>query len=150
MININHLKITISGAIGIIGGAIVKFLGGWSEDLTTLLIFMAVDFLMGLLIASVWKKSSKSESGALNSISAWKGLVRKGVTLLVVLVAHRLDVSLGVDYIRTAVIIAFVVNEAISIVENMGIMGIPLPAVITRAIDILKSKVDIEKMEEKE
>ena len=150
MININHLKITISGAIGIIGGAIVKFLGGWSEDLTTLLIFMAVDFIMGLLIASVWKKSSKSESGALNSISAWKGLVRKGVTLLVVLVAHRLDVSLGVDYIRTAVIIAFVVNEAISIVENMGIMGIPLPAVITRAIDILKSKVDIEKMEEKE
>ena len=146
----NYLKTKILSAIGIIGGAVVKFLGGWSEDLTTLLIFMAVDFIMGLLIASVWKKSGKSESGALNSVSAWKGLVRKGVTLLIVLVAHRLDVSFGVEYIRTAVIIAFITNEAISIVENMGIMGIPLPAVITRAIDVLKSKADMEKMEEKE
>ena len=120
-------------------------LGGWSEDLTTLLIFMAVDFTTGLLIAAIWKKSGKSQTGALNSRSAWKGLIRKGVTLLVVLVANRLDITLGVNYIRTGVIIAFIVNEAISIVENLGIMGIPLPVMITKAIDILKQKSEAEK-----
>lgn len=142
---INYVRTTILSVIGVVGGILVKWLGGWSEDLTTLLIFMAVDFITGLLIASIWKKSRKSETGTLNSISAWKGLVRKGVSLLVVLVAHRLDVSLAVDYIRTAVIIAFLVNEAISIVENLGIMGIPLPSVITRAIEVLKNKSDGER-----
>lgn len=142
---INYVRTTFLSVIGVVGGILVKWLGGWSEDLTTLLIFMAVDFITGLLIASIWKKSRKSETGTLNSISAWKGLVRKGVSLLVVLVAHRLDVSLAVDYIRTAVIIAFLVNEAISIVENLGIMGIPLPSVITRAIEVLKNKSDGER-----
>ena len=48
--------------------------------------------------------------------------------------------SLEVNYIRTAAIIGFILNEALSIVENAGLMGIPLPEVITKAIDILKKK----------
>lgn len=144
MEKLNTFKMTIMLVVGGIGGAIAKLLGGWSEDLNTLLILMAVDFIMGLLIAAVWKKSGKSETGALNSISAWKGLIRKGVSLLVVLVAHRLDVTLGMDYIRTGVIIAFITDETISIFENLGIMGIPLPPVITKAIDVLKNKTESE------
>ena len=73
--------------------------------------------------------------------------MRKGVTLLVVLVAHRLDILIGTDYIRTAVIIAFCANELISIVENLGIMGVPLPTVITKAIEILQNKADEEAKE---
>ena len=72
MEKLNTLKMTVMFTIGGIGGALAKLLGGWSEDLNTLLILMAVDFIMGLLIAAVWKKSGKSETGALNSISAWK------------------------------------------------------------------------------
>ena len=120
----------------------MRLLGGWGEDMTTLLIFMGVDFLLGLAIAAIWKKSGKSETGALNSWSAWLGLVRKGASLAVVLIGHRLDIMLGLDYIRTAVIIAFCADELISIVENLGIMGVPLPAVVTKAIDVLKSKVE--------
>lgn len=142
MQNINHLKNTIITIAGAAGGFIAKWLGGWTEDLTTLLIFMGVDFVMGLAIAAIWKKSSKSQTGALNSMAAWQGLWRKGGSLLVVLVAHRLDIALGVDYIRTAVIIAFIANEGISIIENLGIMGVPMPAVLTRAIDVLKNKAD--------
>lgn len=144
MEKLNTFKMMIMFIAGGIGGFVAKLLGGWSEDLNTLLILMAVDFIMGLLIAAVWKKSGKSETGALNSISAWKGLIRKGVSLLVVLVAHRLDVTIGTDYIRTAVIIAFIADETISIVENLGIMGIPLPPVITKAIDVLKNKTESE------
>ncbi len=126
--------------IGGVGGIMANLLGGWSEDLKTLLLFMAVDFFMGLAIAAFWKKSNKSQSGALSSTSAWMGIMKKGGTLLVILVANRLDIMMGMDYIRTTTIIAFIVNEVISITENIAIMGIPLPGVITKAIDVLKTK----------
>lgn len=61
-----------------------------------------------------------------------------------VLVAYRIDLILGLDYIRNAVIIAFITNELISLVENAGLMGVPLPAVITKAIDILQKKSESE------
>lgn len=61
-----------------------------------------------------------------------------------VLVAYRLDLVIGTTYIRDAVIIAFIANETISLVENAGLMGLPLPAVITKAIDILQKKTESE------
>jgi len=140
MEKITSVKVSIITVIGAIGSFIANLFGGWTSDLVTLIIMMGIDFTMGLLIAAVWKKSGKSENGALSSWSAWKGLCRKGVSLLFVLIAYRLDLALGVDYIRTAVIIGFIVNELISIVENAGIMGIPIPGVITRAIDLLRNK----------
>lgn len=131
-------------AVGVAGGFVAELFGGWGEDMQTLLIFMGIDMILGLAIAAIWKKSGKSENGALNSWSAWKGLMRKGASLLVVLIAHRLDMMIGCDYIRTAVVIAFCADELISIVENLGIMGVPLPAVITKAIDVLKERSETE------
>lgn len=142
MTNIKAFTCTL---IGVTGGIITKLFGGWSEDMVTLIVFMAVDFIMGLLLAGVFHKSNKSESGHLNSRAGWKGLCKKGVTLLFVLIAHRLDVSLNTEYIRTATIIGFIANELISIVENAGLMGVPLPEVITKAIEILKNKGEEEK-----
>ena len=60
--------------------------------------------------------------------------------LLFVLIAYRLDLAIGTNYIRDAVIIGFIANELISITENAGLMGIPLPGVLTKAIDVLKKK----------
>lgn len=137
-----NLKTVLLTVVGGVGSIVANLCGGWGEDLTTLLLFMCIDYITGLLIAAIWKRSGKSRNGALSSYCAWKGLVRKGASLLVVVVAHRLDLMIGADYIRTAVIIAFCGNEVISIVENMGIMGIPLPAVITKSIDILKNKAE--------
>ena len=140
MEQIAGIKAMLCTAIGAVLGWIVNMIGGWSEDLTTLLVFMAVDFLLGLLVAGVWKKSNKSDTGALSSWSAWKGLCRKGASLLVILIAYRLDVTLGVNYIRTAVIIAFIVNEGISILENLGIMGVKYPETLKKALDIVTDK----------
>lgn len=138
-ITLNHRAafIAISGAVG---GLIAELFGGWDSDITTLIIFMAIDYIMGIIVAAIFKKSDKSESGALSSRSAWTGLVKKFVTLLIVLIAHRLDVLLGVAYIRTAAVIGFCSSELVSIVENAGLMGVPLPPVIIKAIDILKNK----------
>ena len=92
----------------------------------------------------MFHRSGKSESGALESHAGWKGLLKKGVTLLVVLVACRLDLLMGSTFIRDAVIIAFIVNEVISIAENAGLMGIRIPKVITGAIEVLKRKSERE------
>ena len=147
--NLNTIKALFLGVTGAVGSFIVNvLLGGWTEDLKTLIIFMAIDFVMGILVAAIWKKSGKSESGALNSISAWKGLCRKGCSLLVVMVAYRLDVTLGVNYIKTAVVIAFIANEGISIIENYGIMGGPMPKVLKKAFEVLQQKADMEEINE--
>ena len=132
----------ICTGIGAVGGAIGAAFGGWDAALATLLIFMAVDYISGLIVAGVFHNSKKTESGTLESRAGWKGLCRKAVTLLFVLIAYRLDLVIGVNYIRDAVIIGFIANELISIVENAGLMGVPLPTVIQNAIDILTQKPD--------
>jgi toxin secretion/phage lysis holin len=126
--------------VGAVGGFIATMFGGWSEALITLIIFMSVDYITGLAVAGIFKKSKKSESGALESRAGFKGLCRKGVALLIVLVAVRLDIVMQTSYIKDAVIIAFIANEAISIIENAGLMGLPIPAVIVKAIDVLKKE----------
>lgn len=126
--------------VGVVGGFIAMVFGGWSDALATLMIFMGVDYVTGLIVAGIFKKSKKSESGALESRAGFKGLCRKGVALLIVLVAVRLDIITHTTYIRDAVVIAFIANESISIIENAGLMGVPIPAVIVKAIDVLKKE----------
>lgn len=136
------MKRVICTVVGMVGGFIASFFGGWSTGLVTLLIFMSIDYLSGLIVAGVFHNSPKTGTGTLESRAGWKGLCRKCMTLLFVLIAYRLDLELSTNYIRDAVIIGFMTNELISIVENAGLMGLPLPAVITKAIDVLTKKVE--------
>ena len=125
-----------------VGSVIASLFGGWDAALVTLVIFMAIDYVTGLLVAGVFHNSGKTENGALESRAGWKGLCRKCITLLMVLVATRLDLVTGTNFIRDAVVIAFIANETISIVENAGLMGINIPPAITSAIEVLKKKSD--------
>lgn len=135
------MKEGLCTGIGVVGSFIAAMFGGWDAGVATLIMFMVIDWITGgILLPAVFKKSPKSENGALESRAGWKGLCRKCMTLLFVLIAYRLDLALGVSYIRDAVIIGFMANELISIVENAGLMGLPLPAVITKAIDVLTKK----------
>lgn len=134
------MKEGICTAVGILGSMVAAVFGGWDEALITLIIFMVVDYISGMIVAGVFHNSKKTATGTLESRAGWKGLCRKCVTLLFVIVAERLDVVMGVDYVRNAVIIGFIANELISIVENAGLMGIPLPKAIQNAIDILTAK----------
>lgn len=138
------MKVKILSLLGCVGSVIASLFGGWDAALVTLIIFMGIDYFTGLIVAGVFHTSEKTENGTLESRAGWKGLCRKGVTLLVVLVACRLDLMMGSNFIRDAVVIAFVANETISIIENAGLMGIPIPAVITKAIEVLKKKSESE------
>jgi toxin secretion/phage lysis holin len=134
------MKEWICTAIGAVGGLFAWLFGGWDTALVTLCLFMAIDYVSGLVVAGIFHNSKKTSSGALESKAGWKGLCKKGMTLLFVLIAYRLDLAIGTSYIRDAVIIGFMANELISIVENAGLMGLPLPAIINKAIDVLQNK----------
>lgn len=129
-------------AFGAIGAFFAGFFGGWSAGLTTLMIFMGIDYISGLIVAGVFHRSPKSEGGALESRAGWKGLVRKGMTLLIVLIGCRMDLLLDVNYIRDALVIAFCVNEVLSIIENAGLMGVPIPKILSQAIELLSAKAE--------
>lgn len=133
------MKETICTIAGVVGSFIAGLFGGWDTALTTLLLFMGIDYITGLAVAACGK-SPKSDTGRLSSKIGWRGIAKKCVSLLLVLVAVRLDITLGTSYIRDAVCIAFVANELLSITENAGLLGVPLPTVITKAIELLQSK----------
>ena len=134
------LKIYVCSAIGFVGGTIVSLLGGWDSALATLICCIVLDYLTGLIVAGVFNNSNKTETGALESRAGLKGLCRKIMIILFVGLAYRLDILLNTDYIRYTVIIGFICNEVISLIENAGLMGVPIPAVLTKAIDVLKNK----------
>lgn len=148
--DINTFKKGWSLVVGAVGGIWLTLWGSWSLAMTILMICMGVDYLSGLVVAGVFRNSKKSENGGLDSNVGWKGLIRKGATLLVILVAHFVDLLIGTQYIRDAVVIAFTVNEILSILENCALMGVPIPAVLLKGIDILKKQGEPEDEEPEE
>lgn len=137
-------KEVIFTTTGIIGAFIAQLFGGWTQGMTTLVILMIVDYIMGILVAAVFGTSKKTDDGKLESRAGWKGLVRKGVTLLIILVATRIDMLMGTTFVRDAAVIGFSANELLSIVENAGLMGIPMPKVITDAVEVLQNRAEEE------
>ncbi len=138
MTYIKEITCTILGAIGTF---IAGLLGGWDASIAALLLCMSVDYILGVAIA-ITKNSLKTPSGGLSSAVGFKGLLKKGVIVLLVFVATQLDAVLGTSYIRDAVCIGFIANELISIIENAGLLGVPLPSALTDAIEILQNKTD--------
>ena len=126
--------------LGILAASGVKLFGGWTPTLNIVLILMGIDLAAGFLVAAVFKKSPKSESGAASSSAMLKGICKKIMMIFLLAVAHQLDVALGVDYIMLAATYGFIANEALSIVENAGLMGIVKSDVIVNAIEVLKGK----------
>lgn len=134
------MKERICTALGIVGSAIAAAFGGWDSALVALMVCISVDYVSGSLVALVFHNSRKSESGAYNSAYGLKGLCKKCMMLLFVLVAVQIDSLMGSDYIRDAVCIGFSINEILSIVENLGLAGIPMPRAVTNALEQLQKK----------
>ena len=126
--------------LGAIGSVISELFGGLTSAMTTLVIFMLIDYITGILVAAVFKKSNKTEDGGLESKAGWKGLIRKFSTLLIVLISIRLDIIFNTTIISNCVVFTFLANELLSLLENVGLMGIPLPSVLTEVISVLNKK----------
>lgn len=128
---------TLAGALG---AAASWAFGGWDAAMAALVICISVDYISGSVVALVFHRSSKTESGAYNSAYGLKGLCKKGLMLLFVLVAVQIDRILGSDYVRDAVCIGFCANEILSIIENLGLAGIPMPQAVIKALEQLQKK----------
>lgn len=134
------MKNVVLSVIGTVGSCIAGALGGWDTALITLAWFMLIDYATGWILAVVFKKSHKTESGGYSSVIGLKGLCKKFMIFILVMVAYRLDQLIGGSYIRDGSCIIFIGNEAMSILENAGLMGLPIPKVITDALDVLHTK----------
>lgn len=123
-----------------VGSALSYFIGGVDTMFLVLCIFLAIDYITGIIVAGIFKNSPKTDTGKLSSMTSFKGLCKKFFVVILVGVAHLLDVVLGANFIRGGVVLAFISNETISIIENAGLMGVPIPAPLKKAIDILNDR----------
>lgn len=138
--NAKQIYYIILTTFAVAGTWLSNLMGGW-DHLTALLAWvMAVDYVTGWLCAAVWHKSPKTESGGYESRVGFKGLLRKGVIVLIVMIASELDKLTGSQAMRTATILFFAANDGMSILENLGIMGVPYPPVLKNAFEVLRRK----------
>ena len=136
------IKIFILSGAACVGAAIASLFGGWNGAMTTLVILMLIDYVTGIIVAGVFHNSPKCSGGALSSAVGFKGICRKFVILLIVVVACRVDLLLDTNIIRDATCIGFCANELVSLTENAGLMGIPLPRKLVEAIEVLRGDDD--------
>jgi toxin secretion/phage lysis holin len=134
------MKQTLCTGLGITGAFLSWAFGGWDAALTALMICICVDYISGSLVALVFQNSNKSDTGAYNSAYGLKGLCKKGLMLMFVLVAVQIDRLMGADYVRDAVCIGFCSNEILSITENLGLAGVPMPQAVVKALEQLQKK----------
>ena len=137
-----HMKNTMLAVFAAIRTFIANELGGWDAAMQVLVALMVVDYITGVLVAAVWHRSNKSATGALESRAGFKGIVKKCMILLLVWIGVLLDDALGEAYIRTAVILFFIGNEGLSLLENLGLMGVPFPGFLQRALEALREQGD--------
>ncbi|RED84294.1 MULTISPECIES: phage holin family protein [Cohnella] len=117
----------------LLGAAVTFSFGIWNESLTFLLILMAVDYFTGVAA------SIKEGSGLNSSVGFW-GLFKKGLILLVMMITHRLDILLGADMIMGGAVFFYIANELLSIIENYGRLGLPLPDRLKRIVQVLRDR----------
>ena len=133
--------------ISAIGGAIASFFTTMPPLVYILIGVMSIDYVTGLICGAMGK-SKKTETGYLASHEAWKGLLKKGVILLVVLLANLLDIAVSkgagitVEAVMGATCMWFIASEGLSILENVASMGVPVPKILIRMLEIMREKGD--------
>lgn len=127
------MKNIIQIAGGTVGGFLAYWLGGLDAILICLIAMLVIDYITGVL--------SAVHSSTVNSEIGWKGIVKKVVTLLIVALAFIIETATdGLFAIREIVIMFFIANEAISIIENAGKIGIPIPEKLKNILTQIKGE----------
>lgn len=122
-------------------GLVAGLFGGWTPAMTVLAVFMGADYILGC-ICGLLGKSTKTEGGRWLSTTAFKGLLKKGVIMVVVLIASQLDkvVAGGAATFQTLTVFYYIANEGLSVIENAALLGAPFPDALKNALEMLKDK----------
>ena len=135
------IKYIIELIISTLGTMLINIIGKPTDELIILLMLMVIDLITGTLVSAVWHKSSKTKSGKLSSRAMFKGIAKKLLTLVIVVIAYQLDILLNIDIIRYIVIISLIIEEILAIIETIALTGIRVPAIITKGLDILERRL---------
>lgn len=149
MENLVNAKNFLCSGVGVLGGVIFGALGGYTHTLQFLLGIMVLDYILGIAIA-VLKLSPKSKTGGLNSSVGFRGLLKKVGILVMVWIGFQIDLSFNLNVVRNMVILGFLANEVISVIENLGLIGVVKNEAVIKMIDILKKQTNTELMESEE
>jgi toxin secretion/phage lysis holin len=127
-------------AIAAVGGWLGWFLGGCDGLLYALIAFVVVDYITGIMCAIVDKK--------LSSAVGFKGIFKKVLIFALVGIAHILDMNvIGTgSVLRTAIIFFYISNEGVSLLENAGHLGLPIPAKLKAVLEQLHDRAEKEDM----
>ena len=125
-------QIAVNSSAGFIGSIVAYLFGEWSQMLMLFFFVIIMDYLTGVMAAVVEKN--------LSSAVGYKGLIKKFGMVLLVVLAHQLDKFTGQNIIMTGAIFFFIANELISITENYGRIGLPLPPQLKNVIKMLRDK----------
>lgn len=131
------------------GGAIASFFINMPPLVWILLAVMTIDYITGLICAAMGK-SSKTENGYIASHVAWQGLMKKALILLVVLLAALLDQAVskgaGIQFeaVMGATCLWFIASEGLSILENVATMGVPVPKILLKLLEVMRAKGDVQ------
>ena len=120
-----------------IGEAVLHILiGGWDMSLEILLIIMALDYVTGVIGAF--------RNKSVNSSVGYKGLLKKATILIIIILAAQVDRMLGTDnhIFRNCTALSFTINDALSILENLGNMGVRFPKFLMVALEKLQQQVE--------
>ena len=137
-----EVKNGVLAALAAVGGFLADRLGGWDALLQVLIALMAADYITGLIVAGIFKRSPNTPSGALSSAAGFTGLIKKCAALLLIYIGVLLDRAIGDAFVRSALIIFFIGNEGLSLLENVGLMGVKYPQFLMKMLEALRDKGD--------
>ena len=124
-------------------GAVISFFTGIPVIMWVLIAMMTLDYVTGLM-TGMMGVSSKTEGGKLSSRAAFDGLMRKIMIFLVVILSVLVDLAVqygaGVTFnaVTGATCLWFIASEGVSVLENAAEMGVPIPGILRRALEVLK------------
>ena len=128
-------------ALAAVAGAVLGLFGEWTNLHTILVVLMLIDYVTGCVVAALGR-SPKTESGGLSSKVGFVGLAKKGFIMAIVLLATMLDRALGNTSLmfQSTALCYYIANEGLSILENAGLLGVPYPAKLRKALESLREK----------
>lgn len=119
----------IKGVFALVGGSITAVLGGWDLALQVLVLFVVLDYITGLVAA--WYRK------VLNSQVGFRGICKKVLLFIPVAICYALDQVIGQEILRSLAIFFYIANEGLSITENLGLCGVPVPEPLMGALEQL-------------
>ena len=121
---------------------ILAMFGGWSYMLAILLAVIVIDIITGVVLAGFFHGSTHTAGGGLSSKYGYQGILKKCMILLVIMLGGLLDTVFQCNVIRSAIIIYYIANEGLSVLENTAAMGVPHPKFVLNLLDTAKKKAD--------